>query len=149
MYWMDVAGHEIGVKEVPGDGDNPRVIEYHELGADKLRAQSDSVPWCAAFVGWVLAKSGIKGTGFANARSYLSWGEGLPSPRPGCVVVMKRGNSSWQGHVGFLVSSNALYVTVLGGNQGDAVSIAKFPRWSVIGYRWHPAFNVVPVLKLR
>jgi uncharacterized protein (TIGR02594 family) len=141
LFWMKLAKAELGTKEVPGDGDNERVLEYHRIGAPKLRAQSDSVPWCAAFVGWVLAKSNIPVTGLASARSYLNWGYKISKFKPGCVVVMKRGNSSWQGHVTFGVSEGLLHVMCLGGNQGDAVSLVKYPKSSILGYRWCDEFD--------
>jgi hypothetical protein len=47
---------------------------------------------------------------------------------------MRRGNSSWEGHVGFVVKFDKDYVWMLGGNQGDRVSVAKFPRSKFIGF---------------
>jgi len=49
---------------------------------------------------------------------------------------MPRGNSSWQGHVGFLVGIDGNRIKVLGGNQRDAVTIASFPISNVIAWRW-------------
>jgi hypothetical protein len=72
-----------------------------------------------------------------RARSWLTWGKPLEKPIPGCVVVLKRGNNPHQGHVGLYVQpgkDGTIYV--LGGNQGDAVTIAKFRKSSVLGYRW-------------
>lgn len=149
LPWIKTAVNEIGEKEIRGSDDNPRIIEYHELGAPKLKAQADEVPWCAAFVGWVLYKNGIKGTGMANARSYLKWGE-MCNFRPGCVVIFKRGNSSWQGHVGFAMEKGVFYLKTLGGNQSDSVSIANYSKSNILGYRWHPEFTRLssPHLKL-
>lgn len=131
--WLVVAEREVGVRETPGPRSTPRVLEYHQATA--LHATDDAVPWCAAFVGWVLTQSNIPPTGQANARSYLAWG--VPcGVLPGAVVVLKRGTSRWQGHVGFVVGSDAMRVRVLGGNQGDAVSVLWFPRAKVLGCRW-------------
>lgn len=146
--WMDIARKEIGVKEIAGDRDNPRVIEYHQVGAPSLNAQADSVPWCAAFVGWVLDRYGSRGTGRAVARSYLKWGYSIPEPRVGCVVVLKRGDSTWQGHVGFVVEVGPIYIKVLGGNQSDEVNIQRFARYKVLGYRFHKDFLEIPAPKL-
>lgn len=148
LPWMKIAAKEIGVKEVPGDGDNRRVLEYHALGAPKLRAQSDSVAWCAAFVGWTLKQCECPITGEATARSYLKWGYAIPKFRPGCVVVMKRGNSSWQGHVGFGVSQGLLYTKFLGGNQSDQVNITSYRTSQILGYRWCKEFDKLSGLHL-
>lgn len=148
LAWLEIARKEIGTKEVPGDQDNPKILEYHRLGAPDLRAQADEVPWCAAFVGWVLQKYGSKGTGSAAARSYLKWGYSIPEPRVGCVVVLKRGNSTWQGHVGFVVGVGPMNIDVLGGNQSDSVCIQRFPRWKVLDYRYHRDFLEIPPPKV-
>lgn len=149
LPWIRTALNELGTKEIDGVRDNPRIIEYHQIGAPKLKAQSDEVPWCAAFVGWVLYQHNIKGTGLANARSYLQWGEYLSTFRPGCVVIYRRGNSSWQGHVGFALEKGILNIKTLGGNQSDMVSIANYSKSKVLGYRWHPAFTKLSQTYLR
>jgi uncharacterized protein (TIGR02594 family) len=97
--WLEVAMREIGVVEVPGPGDNPRVIEYHQ--ATTLKATDDSVPWCSSFVNWCMKEAGIQGSGSAAARSWLNWGKKLDSPRNGCIAVLKRGNNPNNGHVAF------------------------------------------------
>jgi len=133
--WMEIARREIGVKELPGPGDNPRVVEYHK--ATTLRASEDAVPWCASFVSWCLESAGVESTFSARARSYESWGKALARPLIGCVVVLSRGPNPAQGHVGFYAGSHGPdHVKILGGNQGDAVSISAFPRRKVLGYRW-------------
>jgi uncharacterized protein (TIGR02594 family) len=140
--WLATARLELGTKEIEGDNDNPKILEYHRLGAPKLRAQSDEIPWCAAFVGWVLHQHGIQGTGLATARSYLNFGVST-KPRPGAIVILRRGNSSWQGHVGFYINSAGALIELLGGNQNNQVSIAKYGKKNILGYRWHPTFDAL------
>jgi uncharacterized protein (TIGR02594 family) len=127
---------EIGVKEVIGEEDNPRIVEYHS--ATSLKATDDETPWCSAFVNWVLKEAGFQGTGNAMARSFLNWGKFLPSPRPGCIVVLKRGEPP-SGHVGFYLgqSSSGLFY-LLGGNQSNMVKISQYKEEDVLGYRWLP-----------
>ena len=51
----------------------------------------DESPWCAAFVGAVLAECGLAGTGSLTARSYLKWGV------PGDIAVLWRGaRDGWE-----------------------------------------------------
>lgn len=131
--WIRVAQREIGVREIRG-GENPRIIEYHQTTT--LRATEDEVPWCSAFVNWVCNQCGLERTHSAAARSWLSLPGRLPGFRKYAIVIMRRGNSTWQGHVGFAISDNGDTITVLGGNQSDSVCYAKCSKASVLGYRW-------------
>jgi uncharacterized protein (TIGR02594 family) len=132
--WFDLAMTQIGVKETAGDASNPAVLKYY-TDAQASWAKEDSIPWCAAFVGAMLAETGYKPSGSLIARSYLDWGTALDKPRKGCIVVMKRGAPP-AGHVAFAEDWSAGNITLLGGNQGDAVSVKTFSRANVIGYRW-------------
>jgi len=132
--WMEIAEAELGEKEIPGDMDNPRIVEYGE--AVSLKVSDDETPWCAIFVNWALKEVGMVGTNLANARSFLKWGTEITEPKKGCVVVFKRGNSSWQGHVGFYVEENADYIKVLGGNQSNSVKYSWYRKSDFLGYRW-------------
>ncbi|WP_162917676.1 NlpC/P60 family protein [Dongia deserti] len=139
--WFSKAREELGVTEIPGDMDNPRIIEYHS--ATSLKAPDDETPWCSAFVNWCFQQVGIKGTNLANARSWQTWGQELAEPRLGCVVVLWRENrNSPKGHVAFYVGpddANPQKIRLLGGNQGDRVSIAGYDKSRVLSYRWPPA----------
>lgn len=136
VAWMEIAEGELGQAEVPGSGDNPRIREYHASASDG-QEMADSVPWCSSFTGWVLQSAGIQGTGNRMARSYLNWGDRLDMPRYGCIVVLTRpGAGPGAGHVGFFHSRKNGRVMLLGGNQGDKVSIQGFPESQVLGYRW-------------
>lgn len=95
--------------------------------------------WCAAFVNGVLGASGSKGTGKLNARSFLNWGNPVTTPKKGDVVVFQRGNSGWQGHVGFYVDQEVRdgkpYIKVLGGNQSNSVKESWYPADRLLGIR--------------
>lgn len=129
--WLVQARKALGTHEGPGNANNPTVIDYYAEAAHP-EIKQDAVPWCAAFVGAMLKRSGFAPSGSLLARSYLNWGVPLDEPRLGCIVVFKRGTPP-NGHVAFYVGGN---VKVLGGNQSDAVSIATFNEDSVISYRW-------------
>ena len=131
----DVAIRELGVHETPGPESTARIIEYDSHTT--LKATNDEVPWCAAFANFVCDTAGFSGTHQANARSFLDWGVPLDAPILGCIVIMKRGDSPTQGHVTFCDHpdiSNGI-IRCIGGNQGDAVSVARFSTGVVIGYR--------------
>jgi uncharacterized protein (TIGR02594 family) len=116
------------------EGHNPRVLAYYrEAGVPQT---NDEVPWCAAFVGAVLARCGVQGTGSLLARSYESWGTSVPldQAQRGDVVILSRGQP-WQGHVGFYEGTDGSNVTLLGGNQGDQVNITAYPKSRVVAVR--------------
>lgn len=131
---------EVGTKEVPGDGDNEKIIRWFEtVGHSWVR--DDETAWCAAFVGAMLEYSGLKSTRKLNARSYLDWGKpiDLDDASPGDLVVFwRKQENSWEGHVGFYTGHNADVVKVLGGNQANEVSIAAYPRARLLGVRRLP-----------
>jgi uncharacterized protein (TIGR02594 family) len=135
--WLDLAIGEKGVKELDGSLSNPRILEYFNYTT--LRAVADEVPWCSAFVNWCLEKSDIKGTNSAASRSFLSWGNVIKEPRLGAIVILKRGNNTYKGHVGFIHSVPPFYspfIDVLGGNQSNQVCVKKYLKNDVLGYRW-------------
>lgn len=132
--WLVLARGEIGTVEGIGSSDNPKVLAYfRDAGFPGIR--DDAVAWCAAFVGAELHRAGFKPSGSLAARSYETWGVGLKEPRLGCVGVKRRG-TGWQGHVGFVVGASTDKVFLLGGNQGDKVSIAAFTRHEFTEFRW-------------
>lgn len=132
--WLITAEKELGQKEIYGTKDNLRIVEYGE--SVDLEINDDETPWCSTFVNFVLIKSGYRATRSAAARSFLNWGIGMDEPKLGAILVFKRGNSDWQGHVGFYVGETKNYYKVLGGNQGNSVSIAKYAKKDLLGIRW-------------
>jgi uncharacterized protein (TIGR02594 family) len=137
--WLVLARAEMGTHEGAGASNNPRVVRYFaDAGFPGIKA--DSVPWCAGFVGAMLHRAGIKPSGSLLALSYEHWGVALKAPVLGCVATKRRVGG---GHVGFVIGANAHEVILLGGNQGDRVSIESIPRNEITAYRW-PAGVPVP-----
>lgn len=147
--WLRCARLYLGETEIPGIENNPIIVRMWDGITGLWR--DDETPWCAAFVHQVLTDMGLPSTRSAAARSYLRWGVQLATPAPGCVVVFSRPGSSWSGHVGFVAGVDDMgRLLVLGGNQGNAVSVAPFARERVLGYRWPqgeplPAAEPLPV----
>lgn len=132
--WYSIAQGEIGVKEVAGSGDNPRILEYlRSTNLAAPMASHDETPWCSAFANWCVEKSGFAGTDSAWARSWLNWGKSTESPEAGCIVVFSREESS--GHVGFYVSENPTSIHILGGNMSNQVGEDDYPRSRLLGFR--------------
>jgi len=131
-----IANKEIGIREVDGAGSNPRIIEYLKaVDFNDEITLTDSIPWCSAFINWCIQQAGGRGTRNAMARSFLAWGKETKDPKPGDLAIFKRGQKSYQGHVAMFVSQDSLWITVLGGNQSDAVCIQKYRKNSLIQFR--------------
>lgn len=136
--WYRLARRELrdGIEEFKGEAKhNPRILEYHATVRGGL--DEDEVHWCSSFVNWCIEQSDISGTNSALARSWEKWGQRLSGPQTGAVAVFwRKSKSSGLGHVGFFVEESASSVSVLGGNQGDRVSIAPQSKERLLGYRW-------------
>lgn len=133
--WLAAAWAELGQQEIAGGADNRRILAlFRDAGHPEIA--HDETAWCAAYVGACLERSGISGTASLMARSFLSWGHKIDSGRLGAVAVFSRGSDPALGHVGFLVGENGDGLYVLGGNQGDAVSVQRFDRALLLGLRW-------------
>jgi uncharacterized protein (TIGR02594 family) len=132
---LEIAYAEIGVKEIAGEDDNSRIIEYKQSTPSVINTH-DEIAWCASFVNWVLKQAGIVGTGNPMARSFMPWGFGINVPTRGCITILKRGAPP-SGHVGFFITrkSPGNWIQVLGGNQSDQVKLSFYPESDVIGYR--------------
>jgi len=135
MKAYDLAKAEVGTVEWR-DGDNPKVLGYFR-DAGHPQVTNDETAWCAAFVGAMLHRAGMKGTGLLTARSYLNWGVPIDrkDAQEGDIVIFTRGNSTWQGHVGFFVRDDLDTITVLGGNQANAVNRRPYSAKNLLGIR--------------
>lgn len=142
LPWLEWAKNEIGVRRLGSTPGNPRIIEYWKLfkmGGIK----EEKTSWCSALVGAALESSGISTSSPQDvykirtkdsSQYWLHWvgGEKLHKPAYGCIGVMTRTGG---GHVGFVVGETEMGdIIMLGGNQGSAVSIARFPRSAFVGF---------------
>ncbi len=135
--WMPIARSYLGQHEVPGPAANQFIVECLRdfTDVDRAMAKSDETAWCSAFANRCVAEAGLEGTNSAWARSWLDWGREPENDEEyaGAIVVLERGPNS--GHVGFLNDWGDGWVELLGGNQGDSVSLARFSDSRVLGYR--------------
>jgi len=138
--WVAEARKHIGLTEIKGPQHSPEILQmWRDIKRGGIK--DDETPWCAAFVGAMLERVGVRSSRFESARSYLGWGQQLGLPVPGCIVVFTRQGG---GHVGFAVGRDkAGNLLILGGNQSDAVNIKAFSVARVSGYRW-PEGLLVP-----
>lgn len=146
--WLARARRDLGRRETLGPNDSPWLRQIlASLSGSWLRGQ----PWCGGAVAWWMQSSGIAyPKAWYRARAWLDWGMPLDQPAVGSVVVFERAGG---GHVGLTVGYDERgRLMVLGGNQGDAVSIAPFDLARVLGYRWPPdqwsSYQAAPNLPL-
>ena len=143
--WFSVAGYFKGLSEVRGSVTNPKIAEMFRISGHP-EIKDDETPWCAAFIGAMLADCGIAGSHKALARSYETWGEAVMTGEAamrwasiplGAIVVLNRPSAGpTKGHVGFAVGAAEKHVELIGGNQNDSVSRAWFPKTRIVAVRW-------------
>jgi uncharacterized protein (TIGR02594 family) len=142
--WLEHAYQDKGLKEIPGAGANPRIVQMHSHTT--LSAESDEISWCSSGMNCWFDEVGIPGTHLANARSWLPWGVPLDKPVLGCVVILKRGPAPQPGpeildapgHVTLCSHEDIAngIIRCFGCNQGDTVKNSRFAVSDVLGYRW-------------
>lgn len=138
-----IASKYIGIKEIPGILNNQIIMAMLRL--DNQWPENDEVPWCSAFVNWIAFNAGVKRTKSLLARSWLAFVPQIPidcAEQGYDIVILSRGdnppgpnNLTAPGHVGFYAFHHGKSVWVLGGNQGDSVSISEYPIQRMLGIR--------------
>lgn len=140
-YFKD-AFKDLGLQEwvyVGGEKRSNPVVERFIEKVEGKKRNAINTPWCAYWIGakleyhdWTSTKSGM-------ARSYLRWGVKVEDGdwQVGDLVIFWRGRNDdgVTGHIGFICSFDDDSVLVLGGNQGDKVSLQYFPISKVLGVR--------------
>lgn len=131
--WITWAKQQLGVKEVPGAGDNPIILAWYHLTTLPEDLWHDSTAWCAVFVNAAMFLNGIKGNRSARAVDWLNFGLKVDIPKIGDIVVF-----DWQDgghHVAFVLSVKDEIVKVIGGNQSNGVTITEYSEEYIMGYR--------------
>lgn len=141
---LDIATAELGTTEVTGSQHNPRILNYaHEAGFNWVK--TDEVPWCSIFLNWVAHKAGFERTKDGRSRSWATIGTKVNDPQPGDVVLIgTNGDPQKIYHVGLFTgfTNDGKQLFLLGGNQTNSVSISKYWRKNVAGYRRLEALEI-------
>ena len=132
--WLTIAKKYEGVREIAGPKHNPTIMGWlRKLGT---WIKDDETPWCGTFCAAVMQEAGLPfPREFPRARSWEDYGSNLrPSHlAPGAILVFSRKGG---GHVGFYIGEDATAYHVLGGNQGNAVSVTRIAKSRCIATRW-------------
>lgn len=121
-----------GVEEKLGDANNPEIIKWAKE-CNITSYMLDSIPWCGLFMAIVCKRAGKEIVDSPLwARNWLKWGTKVPEAMLGDVIVFERTTG---GHVGIYVGEDATAFHLLGGNQGDRVSIIRIAKNRKLGIR--------------
>lgn len=156
---------EFGVKEVVGRGSNATIIGWRDqlnlAGVPIKGFSDDDIAWCGlfvAFIAWMRMK--VAGEVVKDplwARNWSRYGVEVSTrrggklvhvrgrvPSLGDVLVFERGDG---GHVGFYVGEDSACFHVLGGNQGNRVSIVRMDKGRCLAVRRPPYVNPPAAMK--
>lgn len=123
----------LGIKEVPGQGDNIEILKWAESLGLENKYRKDDIPWCGLFVAYVCKIAGIEGVKDPLwARNWSNFGTKQTVAMLGDVLVFVRDKG---GHVGFYVGEDSTSYHVLGGNQSDMVCILRIRKERCIAIR--------------
>jgi hypothetical protein len=148
--YYEAARRDLGVHEIVGLRHNPRVLQFHSYS--RLKAKDDETAWCASALNCWLETSGFTSTKSAAAASYKTWGQtcpffsgsflrddGLVIAEDAILLFGKHDpDARGTGHVAICdhVDDDGVHVWVLGGNQNNAVSVARRKIADVVASRW-------------
>jgi len=148
------------VTDLPWMVEGKRLLGRHEARDNNLLRRwlrSDGktlgdpakLPWCGDFVETCIKLAlpsepfpGAVGENPYWARNWLGFGIAT-KPTYGAVLVFERGPSS--GHVGFAVGQDSEAFHVLGGNQSNAVTVARVAKRRLLGARWPRTFAATAI----
>ncbi|KKL10656.1 hypothetical protein LCGC14_2553640 [marine sediment metagenome] len=123
---FDIALTQYGVHEIPGKLNNPEVMKYyHDTG--RKWVDSETTPWCDAFIDWCCWKIGLEFTDGLYARQWLEHCSKVESIEEADLVAYWRVSpDSWMGHISIPIVEREHLIFSLGGNQGDMVQISPY-----------------------
>jgi uncharacterized protein (TIGR02594 family) len=130
-----------GIKEIPGKGSNPVILDMAKgLGIGNIYTDDD-MSWCALFINHLIRLTGkpILQVGhdpynYLRAKYMLNWGKQVQhgEEKLGDVLIFDREGG---GHVGLYIAESGATFHVLGGNQSNAVTITEISKARLLGAR--------------
>jgi len=142
----DLAQRYVGIAELGEQADHPLIVWWLSLCAGFGPHAHDETPWCSAFMNGMAWEWRLPRSKSAAARSWLK--VGVPAKPEDAkvgfdVVVLARGEGvqpgpeilDAPGHVGLFAGFEGERISLLAGNQGNAVSVASFAAARLLGVR--------------
>ena len=151
----DETGPGVETDELPWIAEGLKTLGWHEVADNaklsawlksggKYLGNPSALPWCGDWAETCIEKAlpdepwpGPVGTNPFFAQNWSSFGVAT-APTRGAAVAFRWSASA--GHVGFLIGQSGANYVILGGNQGNRVSIAEFPKSAAIATRWPATF---------
>lgn len=132
--WYEFALKEKGISE----SNNPdRVKWYHKHTKLEEKYWKPEISWCASFMSAILFNSGYKSPKTSWARDFANYGLKLSKPVKFCIMGFERNDPGGDSHVTLWTGEETdSHYICLGGNQGNAVSIAKYPKKDFLYAVW-------------
>lgn len=127
-----------GEREIKGAIHNLKILSWAKAVGKKLgiSVTNDELPWCGTFMAYCVKSAGYEPPAIAvRAKSWLNFGTVQNNAMLGDILVFDRVGG---GHVGLYVGEDETHYHVLGGNQGDAVSIFRIAKYRCTGIRRCP-----------
>lgn len=142
--WLQFMVKAIGTKEKPGAADNPMIIDaaafvgrtWPDMADYCKTYKHDSTPWCGLATAWAVTKARIrppfrKGSDgkFLASAAWREWGFDVKTFERGAIACL-------EGHVALCYEQEGSTTYLVGGNQGDAITIMPVKTVSILAYRW-------------
>lgn len=136
--WMREARRFMGLKEVAGAKSDPTILGWAAKLGGWIKGfyTNDDTPWCGLFIAHCITETLPAEHTPSNPLGALNWssfGKRLTIPAVGAILTFKRTGG---GHVGLYVGEDANAYHVLGGNQGNSVSITRVEKTRLQDIRW-------------
>jgi len=113
----------MGTKEIVGKVHNPVIMGWAKFLELTKVYTADEIPWCGLFVAYCAHVAGVQVVDKPLwALSWSNYGTKVTEPMLGDILTFKRDGG---GHVGIYVGEDKTCYHVLGGNQGNAVSVTR------------------------
>lgn len=131
------AERDKGLAETPGKASTPRIRHAILAAASWLDPDDSTTAWCGCILGLWCSEIGLKTPSeYFRAASWLNVGTAvtIDNAKKGDVVVLSRQGGN---HVGLYSSHDAKAgtITLLGGNQSNAVNLSTYKLATLKGIR--------------
>lgn len=135
-----------GIREISGPSSHPQILAWlkrtEQLYPTDLTIDDSKYAWCGVLVGNMVLDDIAAGNTkrpkppayFQGAARWRDWGKAVSSKsaQRGDVVVLKRTGGH---HVAIVSGVTHDGLKVIGGNQGDALTVAEYPWSKVVAVR--------------
>lgn len=111
----------------------------HWFSASVAWIDPREIAWCGAFVATCYRKwdKDIRiPDNPLGARNWQNFGKATHPALGACLVFWRGSPQGWKGHVGFYFGEDDTHFHVLGGNQSDAVTVARIAKTRLLASRW-------------